>query len=78
MLTPRKHLNLDVSVIRIAAIMLRELKKRSVVEMERLRTVVIRRVGPDGELSFLPALNFMFLVGKVEYHLQNDTLEFKN
>jgi hypothetical protein len=78
MLTPRKHLNLDVSVIRIAAIMLRELKKRSVVEMERLRTVVIRRVGPDGELSFLPALNFLFLVGKVEYHLQNDTLEFKN
>jgi hypothetical protein len=43
-----------------------------------MRTVVIRRVGPDGELSFLPALNFLFLVGKVEYHLQNDTLEFKN
>ena len=77
MLAPRKHLNLDVSVIRIAAIMLRELSKRSVIEMERLRSIVVRRVGPDGELSFLPALNFLYLVGKVEYHIQNDTLEFR-
>jgi len=77
MLAPRKHLNLDVSVIRIVAIMLRELSKRSVIEMERLRSIVVKRVGADGEISFLPALNFLFLVGKVEYHLQNDTLEFK-
>jgi ABC-3C biological conflict system middle component len=77
MLTPRKHLNLDVSVLRISALMLRELNKRGVVELERLRTLVIRRTGSDGELSFLPALGFLFLVGKVEYHLQNDTIEYK-
>jgi hypothetical protein len=77
MLTPRKHLNLDVSVLRISSIMLRELRKRSVIELERLRAIVIRRTGQDGELSFLPALSFLFLLGKVEYHLKNDTLEYK-
>jgi len=77
MLTPRKHLNLDVSVLRISALMLRELSKRGVIELERLRTLTIRRTGPDGELSFLPALGFLFLVGKIEYHLKNDTLEYK-
>jgi hypothetical protein len=77
MLTARKHLNLDVSVLRIAAIMLRVLQKRGVMEFEPLRLHVIRRVGSDGELSFLPALHFLFLVGKVEFHLKNDTIEYK-
>jgi ABC-3C biological conflict system middle component len=77
MLTPRKHLNLDVSVLRISALMLRELRRRGVVEFEPLRKLVVRRVGADGELSFLPALGFLFLLGKVEYHLKNDTIEYK-
>jgi hypothetical protein len=58
MLAPKKHLNLDVSVVRIAAIVLRELQRRGVMEFERLRATVVRRVGFDGDLSFLPALSF--------------------
>ncbi|APO56170.1 hypothetical protein ACVIW2_007206 [Bradyrhizobium huanghuaihaiense] len=77
MLTPRKHLNLDVSVLRIAAIMLRELKKRGVMEFERLRGIVIRRVGGDGEITFLPALSFLYLMGKIEYHAKNDVIEYR-
>lgn len=77
MLSAKKHLNLDTSVIRIAAIMLRELGRKGVVEFEKLRSLVIRRVGPDGDVMFLPALSFLFLVGKVEYHLKNDTVEYR-
>jgi hypothetical protein len=77
MLTPRKSLNLEASVLRISALMLRELQKRGVIEFERLRTLVVRRVGSEGEPVFLSALNFLFLLGRVEYHLKNDTLEFK-
>ncbi|HEY2533311.1 MAG TPA: ABC-three component system middle component 8 [Xanthobacteraceae bacterium] len=78
MLTPRKHLDLDVSVMRIATILLRELHRHGVVEFEKLRGVVLRRVGPDGDLSFLPALSFLFLLGRVEYHPKNDTLEYRS
>jgi hypothetical protein len=77
MLAPRKHLNLDVSVLRISSIMLRELSKRGVLEFERLRQIVERRVGADGDEQFLPALNFLFLLGRVVYHAKNDTLEYK-
>ena len=77
MLTPKKYLNLDVSVLRVSSIMLRELKRRGVIEFERLRLLVVKRVGVDGELVFLPALNFLFLLGRVEYHLKNDTIEYK-
>ncbi len=77
MLTPRKHLNLDVSVMRISAIVLRELRRRGVIELEKLRGIVIRRVGADGELSFITALSFLFLLGRLEYHLKNDTIEYR-
>jgi len=76
MLTPEKHLNLEVSALRISAIMLREVRKKGVVELERLRSVVLKRVGPDGESAFLAALSFLYLLGRVEYHLKNDTLEY--
>lgn len=77
MLTPRKHLNLDVSVVRIASIMLRELKKRGVIEFEKLRGIVVRRVGGDGDLNFVPALSFLYLLGKIEYHAKNDVIEYR-
>jgi hypothetical protein len=76
MLTPRKHLNLDVSVLRISALMLAELRRRSVVELEKLRAYVIRRAGEDAELAFLPAFNFLVLLGKVTYPTKNDTIEY--
>jgi hypothetical protein len=78
MLTPRKHLNLDVSVLRVAALMLRELDKRGVIEFERLRGLIVRRAGSDAEIVFLPALNFLFLLGKIDYHLKNDTIEYRS
>lgn len=77
MLTPRKHLDLNTSLLRVSAIMLKELHKRGVIEMAILKQRVVRRVGSNGELMFLPALNFLYLLGKVEYHLQNDTLEYR-
>ncbi len=77
MLTPRKHLNLDVSVLRVSALMLKELRRRGVIEFEPLRKLVVRRVGADGDLSFLPAISFLFLRGNIDYHVKNDTIEYK-
>jgi hypothetical protein len=77
MLTPKKHLNLDASLLRVFSIVLKEMQRRGVWEFERLRAHVIRRVGSDGEISFLPALDLLYLLGRAEYHLKNDTIEYK-
>ena len=77
MLTPRKHLNLDTSVLRVFSIILREMQKRGVWEFEKLRAYVVRRTGSDGELAFLPALDLLYLLGRADYHLKNDTIEYK-
>ncbi len=76
MLTPRKHLDLNSSLLRVASIMLKELHRRGVVEMTTLKQRVVRRIGMNGDIMFLPALSFLFLLGQVEYHAQNDTLEY--
>lgn len=76
MLTPKKHLNLDVSVLRVSSLLLSELRRRGVVEIEKLRAYAIRRAGEDAEMVFLPSLNFLFLLGRIAYHDKNDTIEF--
>lgn len=75
MLTAEKHLDLDTSLLRVASIVLKELKRKGAVAFEALRRLVIRRIGDDGELMFLPALRFLFLLGRVEYHSKNDVVE---
>jgi hypothetical protein len=77
MLTPKKHMNLDSSMLRVSAIMLKELNKRGVIGFEQLRGIVNKKVGPNGDLIFIPALDFLFLLGKVEYHVRNDMIEYK-
>ncbi len=77
MLTPKKHLDLDASLLRVSSIMLKELDKKGIVPFEQLRSLVVRRVGTNGDLVFLPALDFLYLLGRVEYHEKNDTLEYR-
>ena len=77
MLTPTKLLDLDTSVLRVVSIMVKALSPRGVMEFEQLRDVVKRRVGADGELSFMPALSLLYVLGRIEYHSQNDTIEFR-
>jgi hypothetical protein len=77
MLTPTKLLDLDTSVLRVVSIMVKALNPRGVMEFEQLRGVVKRRVGADGDLSFMPALSLLYVLGRIEYHPQNDTIEFR-
>ena len=57
--------------------MLRDLRRRGVMDFERLRKIVINRVGQDADVSFLSALSFLYVLGRVDYHLHNDTIEYR-
>lgn len=78
MITPQKHMNLDVSVLRVAASMLKEVKKRRVIEFRQLRQKVVKSIGPDVDLVFLPALSLLYLLGRLEYHEKNDSFEYRD
>ena len=76
MLTPKKHLSLDLSPLRIASIMLRELRKARLLRFSDLQAKVVRFGGDEAAIVILPALSLLYLLGKVEYHPKNDSIEY--
>lgn len=75
MLRPSKHSHPDRTVINMALLLLVHLKKRRVEEYEKLRIFAKKSV-VGGEFLFLPALNFLFLLGRIQYLPKTDSIEF--
>lgn len=51
------------------------MKSRRLDEYDTLRRFA-RKAIPGGDVLFLPALNFLFLLGLVEYRPKTDSLEY--
>jgi len=76
MIKPGKHLNLNVCVLRIAAIVLAHLQRYRVEGCTALLKAVQEAAGDDAEVWFLPAIDFLYLMGRVDYHSHTDTFEY--
>lgn len=75
MLRPTKHSHPDRTVIYASLMVLARLKKRRVEDYESLRRYA-KRMLVGGDALFLPALNFLYLMGLVEYRIKTDSIEF--
>jgi hypothetical protein len=75
MLRPSKHSHPDQTVVNVAVLLLGKLKMERVAEYDGLRKYLRRRVR-GSEFLFLPALNFLYLLGLVEYRPKTDTIEY--
>lgn len=75
MLRPTKHSHPDRTVISVALIALTCLKKKRIESYSDLRALTKKRVA-GGDVLFLPALNFLYLMGLVEYRAKTDSFEY--
>ncbi|MGY4428474.1 hypothetical protein ACVWWO_000951 [Bradyrhizobium sp. F1.13.1] len=75
MLRPSKHSHPDRTVINVALLVLARLRAQRLCEYDALLKY-IRKSVIGGEVLFLPSLNFLFLMGLVEYHAKTDALEY--
>lgn len=75
MLRPTKHSHPDRTVVGVALVLLGRLKSRRLDEYDALRKFA-RKAIAGGDVLFLPALNFLFLLGLVEYRPKTDSLEY--
>jgi len=75
MLRPTKHSHPDRTVINLSLLLLSRLKYRRVEEYDVLRGLAKKSIMGGGVL-FLPALNFLYLVGLVEYRPKTDSIEY--
>lgn len=75
MIRPHKYLDIDSCVLRIGSLILKEMIDSKIISYLELYNKVYEIVGQNIEYTFLPALNFIYLLGKIEYHEENDMLE---
>ncbi|HAU1294921.1 TPA: hypothetical protein F7064_13255 [Legionella pneumophila] len=75
MLNPNKYSHPDSTVINVSLLLLMRLKKKRTDEYSRLRLYIKDKV-KGGASLFLPALSFLYLLGKIEYRMKTDTIEY--
>lgn len=75
MLRPSKHSHPDRTVINVSLLLLKQLRRQRIDSYDMLRKYAKKAV-VGGEILFLPALNFLYLLGLVEYHPKTDSVEY--
>jgi hypothetical protein len=75
MLRPTKHSHPDRTIISVSLLLLARLKARRVDQYDALRKYA-KKSATGGDVLFLPALNFLFLMGLVEYRPKTDAVEY--
>ncbi|MEK9495018.1 MULTISPECIES: ABC-three component system middle component 8 [Photorhabdus] len=75
MLRPTKHSHPDKTVINVALIILSRLKGLRIENYSDLLSYTKKAVS-GGDVLFLPALNFLFIMGIIEYRPKTDAIEY--
>lgn len=75
MLRPTKHSHPDGTVINVSLLLLARLKMRRVDDYDSLRTYA-KKIVVGGDVLFLPALNFLYLMGLIDYRPKTDAVEY--
>ena len=74
MIYPTKYIDLDTCVLRIAALILHELRQSSAIPVDELDHLVRSNIGDSARFNFLSTLNFLFLLGQIDYDEKSDTI----
>ncbi len=75
MLALTKHSHPDRTVINVSLLLLQRLRARRVDDYDTLRKYVKKAVA-GGDVLFLPALNFLYLLGLIDYRPKTDAVEY--
>ena len=75
MLRPTKHSHPDRTVINVSLLLLARLKTRRLDDYDSLRQYAKKAV-TGGDVLFLPTLNFLYLLGLIDYRPKTDAVEY--
>lgn len=75
MIRPSKHNHPDKTLVYVSFLMLERLTTKRVIKYNDLFNHIKSKVS-SGEFLFLPALNFLYLLGLIEYRTKTDSIEY--
>lgn len=76
MLEPTKYLNLELSIVKVSSEVLRLLRSNSILKYDELYSYLIENISEDIKHVFVPSLSFLFLLGKIKYDIESDSIIF--
>lgn len=74
MIQPTKYMDLQSSVLNVAAEILQELQATRAIALDELDGLIRSRLGDSARFNFLPALNLLFLSGRLHYDESSDAV----
>ena len=74
-LTPNKCMDLNLCMLKIGAEILKILLEKKKIKYAILYEEFEKKYKEDTEYIFLPALNFLYLLGKIKYRVKTDIVE---
>jgi hypothetical protein len=75
MLRPTKHSHPDRTIINLSVLLLARLKIRRLDDYYGLQKYAKKTIS-GGDVLFLPALNFLYLMGLIDYRPKTDSVEY--
>lgn len=76
MLRPDKFTELNRSLIYVVALLIKLFKENNYkCSYKQLYNALEKQIGDDALYLFLPAIDFLFLLGRVDYDIESDVLE---
>ncbi len=74
MIMPDKYTNPNLSVVNIGGVILKSLYGCSIQKYEDLENHVTTVLGDSSRILFVPALSFLYAIGKINYQSTTDTI----
>lgn len=76
MIAPHKYLDLNLSILNLGGVILTLVKDDGAVKYDELLEKVILARGIGAKDVFIPTLSFLYILGKIDYQKEIDTIEF--
>ncbi len=73
-LKPSKHTNLHYSIVNISAVIIKVLQENGIIGYDDLLNTLTSSIGKDVNEVFLKSLNFLFILQKIEYIEELDSI----
>lgn len=75
MIKPDRHTNPKYSILNISTIVLSELNVFYSIQYDNLLNRIVNILGDEAKVNFPYALNFLFLLGKLNYEQETDSFK---
>ena len=75
MIKPNKHTNVNLSPINIGAQVISILKRNKIMKYNELQDYIVDKYNNDALYNFIHGLDILYCFGKIEYHIEIDSIE---